>query len=883
MASRAALFFDVFAVDRTRNTFSKIIKSTDSLGSKLVAVGKLAAVGAAAGLAVFATKGVKSFLEFDDKMTQSLAIMGEVSGPMRERMETAARAVGTSTRFGASEAAEAYFFLASAGLDAEQSVKALPQVAKFAQAGMFDLARATDLATDAQSALGLSVEDPEKNLRNLARVTDVLVGANTLANASTEQFATALTQKAGPAMRAAGIEIEQGVAVLAVFADQGRKGEEAGTLFAATLEQMQRKAIQNKDAFADLNIAVFDGQGNMRNMADIVADMEGALGGMSVEQQKATLLQLGFNRSALDGILALLGSSDAIRGYEADLQSMGGITEEIADKQLQSFAARLDLIKSRAADAALVLGEALVTAAFDVGETIGEMGRIFGELPDAVQTGTLAVLGIATAAPIAIGAFRKIRGAIQAVRLAFIAMSATARIATLSMGAVGLLLAAGATVLAFFANRNLEAKQRVDALAESLDRQTGAITENTREVAFNNLEQSGAIDKAKQLGISLETLVDAYLGDADAIAEVNAATKDATTFKTDLEKTSAALAGVSDEEAEAARGVTDAIREGNESTDEAIVKNRDRAAAGLEAAGADAAMADAADIATMEIEEQVSAVEELISSLDDMVSTIFAARDAEVDYEQAVDDATAAIEENGETLDINTEKGRKNRTALDRLAESALKDAAATLEDAEAKGDLAAGHDKATAKMETARSEFIKVARQMGLSKDAANALADELGLIPGNYKATVTANTGAASANVQAFLDKLNRIPAFKTVTMQARAGLDVARQHGGPVLRSQVALVGEAGPELVTFGQDAHVISANETQRILNRSGGNGVGTAGGGGSSSGRVLIGENHIEMTLEVRGGDGGVASLLGSLIRKGDLRLSANGTRVRVS
>ena len=166
-------------------------------------------------------------IEFEDKRNQSLAIM-QTTEEQQRRMAQASRQVAIESRVSASESAEAFFFLASAGLDAEQSISALPQVTKFAQAGMFDMALATDLATDSQSALGLTVKDAEQNLTNLTRVTDVLVKANTLANASVQQFAEALTTKSGSALKVTNKSIEEGVAVLSAFADRGVKGAEAG-------------------------------------------------------------------------------------------------------------------------------------------------------------------------------------------------------------------------------------------------------------------------------------------------------------------------------------------------------------------------------------------------------------------------------------------------------------------------------------------------------------------------------------------------------------------------------------------------------------------------------------------------------------------------------
>ena len=146
--------------------------------SKFAKIGVGAVAVALAGITKGVMASVQAFTKFEDKMTQSLAIM-ETTTAQQQQMARVARDVATQTIIGASESAEAYFFLASAGLNAEQSMQALPQVARFAQAGMFDMATATDLATDAQSALGLTVKDAQQNLMNLTRVTDVLVKANT--------------------------------------------------------------------------------------------------------------------------------------------------------------------------------------------------------------------------------------------------------------------------------------------------------------------------------------------------------------------------------------------------------------------------------------------------------------------------------------------------------------------------------------------------------------------------------------------------------------------------------------------------------------------------------------------------------------------------------
>lgn len=366
-------------------------------GERMSSMGKDLTMKVTLPIAALGVASVKAFSDFDDAMTGSLAIMGNVSVEMRNKMERVARDVANTTRYSATQAAEAYFYLASAGLDATQSIEALPRVAQFAAAGNFDLARATDLLTDAQSALGLAVDDTAQNMTNMTRVSDVLVKANTLANATVEQFSSSLTNKAGAALRFLNKDIEEGVAVLAAWADQGVKGEAAGERLNIVLRDLQTASLKNREEFNKFNIAVYDGQGNMRNLADIVGDLESALAGMSDEQKRATLMTLGFQDESVAAIMTLLGASDAIRKYEADLRQAGGTTQEVAGKQMQSLAARLDIIKSKLIDNAITIGEILAPMVEKLADVVDWLTRKFDQLSPGMQETIVVIAGLAAA------------------------------------------------------------------------------------------------------------------------------------------------------------------------------------------------------------------------------------------------------------------------------------------------------------------------------------------------------------------------------------------------------------------------------------------------------------------------------------------------------
>jgi len=295
--------------------------SAKRTSGNLVGMFAKAATGMGLALTGVSAIAVRQYGEFEHAMTESTAIMMGLNKQLQDEMAQTARELGTKGIQSATELAEAYFFLASAGLDARQSMAALPMVQKFATAGAFNLSKATDLLTDAQSALGLTVKDATQNMENMGRIADVLVKANTLANASVEQFSISLTTKSAAALRLLNKDIEEGVAVLAAFADQGIKAQDAGTQLSIVLR----------------DFSVYDSEGNMRNMADIIGNLEMVFAGMSDEALRTSLMLLGLNDRSIQATASLFGMSDKIRTYERELRNAGGTTETVANKQLQSF------------------------------------------------------------------------------------------------------------------------------------------------------------------------------------------------------------------------------------------------------------------------------------------------------------------------------------------------------------------------------------------------------------------------------------------------------------------------------------------------------------------------------------------------------------------
>ena len=374
---RTADFQRKFAT--AEKTLLRFSNRAEMLGKKMAALGRTMTMSVTLPLLGIAAAGVKAFAGFDKAMVESTAIMGNLSDVMRKKLEDTAKQMSLKTTFAAKELAESYYFLASAGMDAVGSLKALEPVEKFAQAGAFNLSTATSLLAGSQSALGMKVSDSVKNMKNMLKVSDTLTMATRLADATTEQFAVALT-RSGAGMKAYGVSLETGVAVLAALAEKQLKAEHGGEVFSRMLRLMIPAAIKNAQAYKELGVAVFDTQGNLRNFGDIIRDIETAFVGMTTKAKSAALEALGFRARVQGAILPLIGMSGRIREFEARLKKAGGTTKDVANKQLKSFSAQMKILWNRIVLAGTGIGKVLVPTIRKLAKRIESVVNWFNRL-----------------------------------------------------------------------------------------------------------------------------------------------------------------------------------------------------------------------------------------------------------------------------------------------------------------------------------------------------------------------------------------------------------------------------------------------------------------------------------------------------------------------
>lgn len=362
----------------------------EEMGAKLTAKLTLPLLGVAAA-------GLSAFGSMDKAMANSLAIFSNVSDGMRRQMRETALDLSTEGSSTATELAKAYLYLGSAGYNAEQSLRNIVAVEKMATAGSFDLSTAVTLAADSQKALGMASADAEQNYQSLTRIIDVLVGANKLANATTQQFAEALSNEAAAAMKTWNVRLEEGVGVLAAYAEQGNKGMAAGSDFGRMLRLLMKGFGENKEQWERFGLTIYDVEGKLRPIADIIEDLTNELATMSPEAKYATLTLLGFEARSQQVILPLLGTADAIRGFTKELDGMAGTTERIAQENLNNFVSKMSMVWKEVKRAAYEIGETMSPRVLILGEYVRNLTKHFenmdeGTLKLVLDLGMMAAL-----------------------------------------------------------------------------------------------------------------------------------------------------------------------------------------------------------------------------------------------------------------------------------------------------------------------------------------------------------------------------------------------------------------------------------------------------------------------------------------------------------
>lgn len=789
----------------------------DRVGKGMLLTG--AAIGAGVVLAV------KSYADFEQQLSNVRAVSGATAGEMSQ-LSDAALSAGQATKYSATQAAEAEAELAKLGVSTADILGgALTGSLNLAAAGNLNLADAATYAGQAMKIFNL-------NGRDVPHIADVLASGANRSAADVTDLAQAL-QQGGLVAAQTGLTLEDTVGVLAAFSDNALNGSDAGTSFKTMLQRLNPQSDKAKNLMDKLGLSAYDAGGNFIGITAYAGKLQGALKGMTAEQRNATL-QIIFGQDAVRAANVLYKEgAEGIASYVRGVNDQGAAAR-VAAIQMDNLKGDLEQLRGSIETALIRGGKAGSDALRGMVEVATGAVNVFGQLPGPLQEGAVGFAALASATLLAGGGFLtfapKVKPALDALQTLRVS---TSRISGL-LGPLGLAFAAGTVVVGLFAKAQIDAARKASELRATLDQQTGAITVNTREWVANDLQKSGAFDRWAHLAGGVKNLTDAALGNADALAQLHAAQQANDDEMNSLIAKHGQLSTAEYNRLVSLSQLHDAyvgmfkdIGETTSVLNPQITQQKELGeAVGGTASGvnklADAqqAQADAASAATKAMKDYTDAA--VSSGL-----IVLSERDAVRGFRQALDDAKAALKSNGKTLDTHTQKGRDNQKALDDVAQAARDQAKAIFDSTQkTKGDGPAQKAFRRSLLDS-RDALIQTGVRFGLTRKQATDYADSVLNIPPARSTKVTLKGAKAATDAAATLRRQLLAIKDRTVTVDvitrtanklaANPGLAPGRASGGPVSAHKTYLVGESGPELVTFDKAGTVVPAAQTRSLL------------------------------------------------------------------
>lgn len=331
-------------------------------------------------------------MNFDASMSNVYGLMSSLNltQMQMDALRDTAREMGATTKFSASEAADAMGYMALAGWDDAQVIAGIPGVLNLAAAANMDLAKASDIVTDTMTPFGLAAE-------RAGEAADVFAYAQANSNTTVEGLGEAM-KYAAPTADAFGMSLQDTAAAMGVLANAGIKGSQGGTTLNAMLRDMKKNADNGRIAIGKTKVALTNADGSYRSYAAIIRDIDKATSSMTASQRDAALGAI-FGDESLKGILATLKQGpDALDAMTEGMYACGGAAEDMAATMGDNLKGDLAILESGAQDMAIALSEWLMPAARGVVQGITDMIGKFNALDDGTKNTIFRIGAMAAAA-----------------------------------------------------------------------------------------------------------------------------------------------------------------------------------------------------------------------------------------------------------------------------------------------------------------------------------------------------------------------------------------------------------------------------------------------------------------------------------------------------
>jgi TP901 family phage tail tape measure protein len=443
--------------------------SLKRFGANATKIGKTMTMGVTLPLVGAGTAAVKMALDFEKSMASIVGLVGIASDEVHKMGETA-RVMAVEMGGSATQAADALYFVTSAGLTGETAMSALNASLMASAIGLGDVSIIADLASSALNAYGA------ENL-NAMEATDIVTAAVREGKVEADALAASMGGVI-PMASAMGVEFHEVGAAFAAMSRTGTDANEAATQINGILGALMKPSKQAEDALRSLGVSSGDLRAELKEKG-LLATLQ-HLYELFGDNESAASLVFG-NVRALKGVLSMMGS--AAEGTQIifdKLTNTSGDTAKAFAYISETAGFKMNQAMSRLKELMLSLGQAILPMAASafgaVGRMLEKVANLFKSLPDPVQK-TVILLGAIAAAtgPLLLGIGLAVK--------AFLALQAAALTLQISMGpliAVTAAVAAGMAIVTWWmAKSGAEAQQAADrqnAMTSALSAAAGPTT-----------------------------------------------------------------------------------------------------------------------------------------------------------------------------------------------------------------------------------------------------------------------------------------------------------------------------------------------------------------------------------------------------------------------
>ena len=418
------------------NALSSASGKLQGFGAKMKSVGKSMTTSLTLPLVAVGAAATKMAFDFDKSMTSIQALVG-VSADKVAEMGEAAKKMAVDTGKSANEAAEALFFITSAGLRGSDAMDVLNMSLKAAAVGLGDTKTIADLSTSAMNAYG-------SETLGASDATDILTAAVREGKLEASALAGAMGGVI-PLASNMGVSFDQVGAAMAAMSKTGTDAATGATQLTAILASLKKPTSEAEAAFASMGMSTESVQNSLSEQG-LLSTLEMLQNGLKQTGQDTTAIFP--NIRALKGVLDLTGAGleDNRKVFDALTNSMGA-TDKAFEKTSQSASFKMTQGLNAMKSSLLTVGQVILTAVAPAVQKIGafftSLSEKFQALSPTMQKIIVAFVGIVAALGPVIAILGTLITLAPAIGAAF----------TLMMGPVGLIIA-GLTAIAVVIYKN---------------------------------------------------------------------------------------------------------------------------------------------------------------------------------------------------------------------------------------------------------------------------------------------------------------------------------------------------------------------------------------------------------------------------------------------